>query len=292
MAETPWYKLPELAASELVSEGPARINSALSKLDETNLGQQDYLQPGVVAANDWLFTAAILETTGELSTSYTGGGAWLPASAENSRLVRTVTTAAVYEKLKPPALPVSGKYMTIGFELAPGSSWNSAASLSLISGTEYATQAEAEGHSPAVSAGKIRLRDVVVQHTANGYVIAKQLDRRPYAAPYTRQETGRQSLLSWAMVVGSEVVVGTEDFTLSHITPAEEYLLVWDKERGTGSYFFLAVPDTLGTGGSASHMRIATINAKEVRWEWWLYNGSSRVVIENFMLLAFAPISA
>lgn len=180
MAETDFTtnrRLPYPTGKDLIPEGPAEMQAIATALDGENRGEVDFLQPGVVQATDWSFVAKMENpaTCSLESTATTGGVAWLPLTAIG--LVRSVTTAAKLKALKPPSLPSSGKYLTVGFELTPSTS-GAAATVSVVSGAEQATQALAEAHSPSITAGKARIRDVVILNTAGVYSIASQTERR------------------------------------------------------------------------------------------------------------------
>lgn len=141
--------------------------------------QSDLFQEGVVGETDWNFTANIVGATGKLgSTGSTGGAAWVPAAV--SGLVRTFTTSATLSGLTPPTLPESGKFLVVGFELTQS---GNAATVSLVSGAQITTEAEASlrESSPAISSGKIRIRDVLIKNNAGTYEIKQQYDRRRYA---------------------------------------------------------------------------------------------------------------
>jgi microcystin-dependent protein len=180
MAETDFTTnrhLPYPTGKDLIPEGPAEMQAIATALDAENRGEVDFLQAGVVQATDWSFTAK-LENTATCaleSTATTGGVAWLPLTAIG--LVRSVTTAAKLKALKPASLPSPSKYMTVGFELTPSTS-GAAATVSVVSGAEQTTQALAEAHSPAITAGKARIRDIVILNTAGVYSIASQTERR------------------------------------------------------------------------------------------------------------------
>lgn len=277
MSETARFKIPELSATEKVSEGPAKINSALTAIDNINAGESDFLQAGVVESGDWSFTATINSSTGALgSEAATGGRAWLPDPVVSGALMRSVTTAATLSGLAPSTLPATTKFMTIGFELTP-TTWGSAATVSLKSGVEKPTEAEAEAASPAVTSGKIRVRDVVVQNAASVYSIVRQIDRRPWATGGTtaesvgegkiageavttakiaggavtgaklgegtvRQETGTpQSFLSWGVIgEAGAVLAGTGDYTVT-TSGTGLYSIVWTKAKSDSPYAFVAV---------------------------------------------------
>lgn len=180
MAETDFTtnrRIPFPTGKDLIPEGPAEMQAIATALDGENRGEVDFLQPGVVQSTDWSFVAKLESTaTGALeSIATTGGVAWLPLTAIG--LVRSVTTAAKLKALKPASLPSPGKYMTVGFELTPSTS-GAAATVSVVSGAEQTTQALAEAHSPSITAGKARIRDIVILNTAGVYSIASQTERR------------------------------------------------------------------------------------------------------------------
>ena len=56
-----------------------------------------------------------------------------------------------------------------------------AATVSVVSGVQQTTQALAESNSPATTAGKMRIRDVVILNTSGVYSVVSQRDRRPWA---------------------------------------------------------------------------------------------------------------
>jgi hypothetical protein len=172
--------IPYPDGKEFVPKGPEEMQAVAVALDTENRGEIDFLQAGVVASSDWNFTAAMENsaTCALESTGTTGGVAWLPLTAIG--LVRSVTSAAKLKALVPPSLPSSGKYLSIGFELTPSTS-GAPATASLHSGAEKASQAEAEAAPPAATAGKIKIRDVVVKNTGGVYSIVAQRDRRPWA---------------------------------------------------------------------------------------------------------------
>jgi microcystin-dependent protein len=169
--------IPYPTGKDLVPEGPAEMQAIATALDGENRGEVDFLQAGVVQSTDWSFVAKMENsaTCSLESTATTGGVAWLPLTAIG--LVRSVTTAAKLKALKPASLPSPGKYMTVGFELTPSTS-GAAATVSVVSGVEQTTQALAEAHSPAITAGKARVRDIVVLNTAGVYSVISQTERR------------------------------------------------------------------------------------------------------------------
>jgi hypothetical protein len=173
---------------DLIPNGPAEIEALANDLDAENRGEIDYLQAGVTLSTDWSFTAA-MESISECkleSVTMTGGICWLPLAAIG--LVRSVTTAFKIQNLKPPSLPSTGKYMTVGFELTPSTSGD-AATVSIVSGVEETTQKVAEEHVPATTAGKVRIRNIVVLNTAGVYSIVAQADVRPWCTGGTFAET-------------------------------------------------------------------------------------------------------
>jgi hypothetical protein len=161
---------------------PADLNAiqdAVPTLQEA--GHGDFLQAGVSKSTDWSFTATINSGTAALgSEATTGGIAWIPNPSLSGGLVRTNTTPANISGLIPSSLPSTGKFMTVGFELSSGK-WNSGATVTVISGIEKTTEAEAIAAPPAITANKIRIRDVVIKNTAGVYSIVFQRDRRAWS---------------------------------------------------------------------------------------------------------------
>ena len=189
-------------------DGPklcADDESLATTLDNLNEGHQDFLQAGVVSASDWSFTATINSSTGKLgSEAATGGVAWLPGPVVSGALMRSVTTSAKLENLEA-TLPASGKYVTVGFELTP-STWGAAATVSIHTGTEKATQAEAEAASPSTSTGKIKVRNLVILNNAGKYEAKAQFDARQWA-------TGGEA----AKETSAEGKIGSESVTNSKV---------------------------------------------------------------------------
>lgn len=148
------------------------------------LGASDMLQAGVTGESSWLFTASIngageVGSTGEVAESV----AYLPDPVVTGQLLRTVTPKGSYAKLKP-VLPASGKYVSCAIELAPQpeQGGNGPAVVSIHTGVEKATQAEAEAAPPATSTGKIQVRRLVIENNAGTYEIKSQEDIRPGAS--------------------------------------------------------------------------------------------------------------
>jgi hypothetical protein len=137
----------------------------------------DVYQAGAVASTDWVPGAgSIVAGTGVLSFTTFGGAAWLPGPV--SGLVRTFTTAGTVGGLKPPVLPGPAGYLNVGVELTAS---GAAATVSVVSGAEQVSEALALSNPPAVSAGKMRVRNVVILNTAGSYSIAKEIDQRPWS---------------------------------------------------------------------------------------------------------------
>lgn len=192
--------LPSPTGKDFVPEGPAEIEALAKALDEENAGDVDFLQAGVVKSSDWSFVATMENgaACALASTGTTGGIAWL--SNATIGLVRSSTPAATLKALVPPSKPSAGKYMSVGFQLAPGV-WGGAATVSLVSGVEKATQAEAEAAPAGEVAGRLRIRDVVILNTAGVYSVVHQTDRRSWA---TGGETASESAAEGKL--GSEAV--------------------------------------------------------------------------------------
>ena len=163
------------------------LKELVEKFAAINRGSADILNPGVVSATDWSFNAAIVPGTGELESEgeVPESVAWMKDPIVPADLMRTITPKKAIAKIKPPSLPVAGKFMVVAFELTP-SLWGGPATVSLKCGPEKATLAEAESGSatPATSAGKIQVRQVVVENAAGVYSIKFQRDVRPSAPPF------------------------------------------------------------------------------------------------------------
>lgn len=139
----------------------------------------DVYQSGVLASTDWTPGAgSIVGGTGVLSFTTFGGAAWLPGPV--SGLVRTFTTAVTVGGLKPPVLPGPSGFVCVGVELTAS---GAEAVVSVVSGAEQVSEAAAleAAHSPAISNGKSRVRDVILKNNAGTYEIKKERDRRPWA---------------------------------------------------------------------------------------------------------------
>jgi hypothetical protein len=170
--------IPYVQGTDAVNGYPT-VSQALANRLDLNPGGTDFLQAGMLFAADWSFVATINGSTCALgSETSTGGGAWLPDPVVSGGLVRSQTALASISGLIPATKPASGKFMTVGFELTES---EGKAVVSVVSGAEKSTQAEAEASSPATTAGKLRVRDVVVKNTAGTYSIVMQRDRRPWA---------------------------------------------------------------------------------------------------------------
>lgn len=166
-----------------INVGGTDIKELAEKVDVENSGEVDFLQPGVVVSTDFEFTATMeSEAEGKIqSVANTGGTAWINDATIG--LMRTVTPvgSGVIRALKPGTLPASGKYMNIGIELTP-TTWGGAVTVSTVSGTAKATQAEAEAAPPGISANKVRVRDVVLFNNGGSkYELKAQRDRRAWA---------------------------------------------------------------------------------------------------------------
>jgi len=138
----------------------------------------DVYQAGVVTSTDWVVSGKESTTAGTGAiTLTTGGSAWLPGPSGG--LVRIFNTSAeVLKAIKPASLPASGGYMSIGFELTAS---GPEAVVSLVSGVEKSTAAEALAAPAAVTAGKVRIYDLILHNTAGSYSNTTGMDRRPWA---------------------------------------------------------------------------------------------------------------
>jgi hypothetical protein len=260
MAETDFTtnrRLPFPTGKDLIQEGPAEMQAIANAVDTENRGEIDYLQAGVVRSTDWSFTAG-MESSSECkldSTGTTGGVAWLPLAAIG--LVRSVTTAAKLKALKPSSLPGSGKYMTVGFELTPSTS-GASATVSIVPGTEQASQKAAEEHSPTITAGNARVRDVVILNTAGTYSILSQTDRRAWA---TGGEVAAETSAQGKIAAGA---VTTAKIAPEAVTETE--LLKAIVEKLTHRYF--TTPK--GGGGLIIEETVIVPANTLVTWQAWV----------------------
>ncbi len=166
----------ELAASAQVNENFSALAKAIDGIGTASTASDVY-QTGVLESTDWTPGAVeVTGGTGEIKLTTFGGAAWVPGPV--SGLVRTFTTPASYTGLKPPVLPGVGGYIMVGIELTASGAM---ATVSVVSGAEQVSEAEALAHSPAVSAGKIRVLDVVLKNTAGTYSKVTSVDRRTQA---------------------------------------------------------------------------------------------------------------
>jgi hypothetical protein len=138
----------------------------------------DVYQAGVIASTDWVVSGkeVTAASTGRVTLT-AGGAAWLPGPSGS--LVRTFTPEGeVLKAVKPPALPAPGGYMAVGIEITAS---GSEAAASVVSGVEKVSAAEALAAPPAVTAGKLRLFDLILLNTAGAYSNANGRDRRRWA---------------------------------------------------------------------------------------------------------------
>lgn len=126
-----------------------------------------------VTASGWNFTATINAGTGVIgSVGTTGGRATVESTPTNN-------AQATLAGLVPPALPVAGKFMCIGVQLA-ANGYGEPATVSIVSGAEKATEAEAIGFAaaPAFVAKCIRIKDIMIKNVGGVFSIVGERDRR------------------------------------------------------------------------------------------------------------------
>lgn len=170
------FKAKETAASAAVNENFATLIEAIENVSAASAAADVY-QAGVLVLTDWKpATFTINEGTGVLELTTFGGSAWLPGPS--GALVRTFTTNATFSGVKPPVLPAENGWRPMGVELT--ASGNSAV-VSLVSGAEKASEAEAIASPPATTAGKMRVRDFQIGKEAGKFLLRAQRDRRPWA---------------------------------------------------------------------------------------------------------------
>jgi hypothetical protein len=214
---SPFYELSKrfglhrLLGTSNVHDIGTGFQSLGADIDNINHGHQDFLQAGVVSESDWSFATATLTINGggEIGTTFgTGGVAWLPDPVIPGALMRSVTVPVKLSGLKP-TLPLSGKFVTVDLELTP-STWGAAATVSVKTGTEKTSQAEAEAAPPATTTGKIKICDVVVHNTAGVYSIVAQRDRRPWASGLLASRSLASSFEATTATTVSELTIRAE----------------------------------------------------------------------------------
>ena len=268
--ETARKKFKYVEGSELVSEWPAKNAEEMKEIDELNEGQQDYLQAGVVGATSWSFTTGIVESTGELESTgeVAESVAWLPDPVVSGALMRSVTLKTAIAKIKPGTLPGVGKFMCIAFELTPGV-WGGTATVSLHSGTEQATAKAAEENPPATTAGKIQVRQVIVEAVAGPKYKIKgaQKDVRRPALPIrpTVSAIGAPFFLSFGTVLSSESAYGSEDFTVREAVTGQ-WEVKWKTAKPNGLYTVVpGIFDSAGEGEARIEVVGTSAGSFEVR---------------------------
>lgn len=220
------FKAKTLARADQIDEEFQNLIAAIEGVAGAAAGADVY-QRGVVASTDWAVTASagsISAGTGALSYPGVGGSAWMPDAGGG--LVRTFTAPANIGPLTLPSKPGPGGFMRVGVELTAA---GSEAIPSVVCGAEQVSEALAIANPPAVSAGKIRVHDVVVKNVAGTYSAVAGRDRRPWARggfAYQQRTAGGNIPLS-----------GTKQIDTSRLqlrmecsgVPLELYLHCWVK---------------------------------------------------------------
>lgn len=164
-----------LASAQQVDDNFAAVVEAIEGVGAASTASDVY-QGGAVALTDWLLAErSINAATGELTFTNATGAAWLPG--ESSGLTRTFTPPTTF-KVKPGSLPAAGGFMNVGVELTDS---GAEASLSVVSGVEQISQAAAEANPHAVSAGKVRIANLILRNVGGVYSILAFQDQRPWA---------------------------------------------------------------------------------------------------------------
>ena len=177
------FRFPSPPETATVKSTWESIKALTKGRDEVNVGEKDYLQAGVVEASDWSFTSEVTGAGAVQSAAPTGGKAWVPDPVLGTSVLMRSNVAlgsGVVHGLTPSPLPGSGKYLTVGLELT-GSTWNGAPVVSLVSGAEKATEAEAIAVPPAVTSGKIRIKNITIKNTAGTYSQVHEAEARQWA---------------------------------------------------------------------------------------------------------------
>ena len=163
------------AAAEDVNFNDEQLRAAVEGIGGAQANADAY-QTGILILADWnlLSTLSINSSTGSIASTAVGGSAWLPGA---TGLVRTFTPAATVSGLTPTPT-ASGNYRKVGIEIEAS---GTTAKVSLVSGVEKASEAEAIAASPAITSGRARLIDGVVHNTAGVYTLVALRDRRRWA---------------------------------------------------------------------------------------------------------------
>lgn len=205
-------------------------------------GTGELVSSGVTSNSDWNNGGTINSGTGAIST----GGAWGGVAWIGVPPVRTITPNVKMPETVPPSLPASGKYMVVGVELSAPNGPNAPAAINLVSGAEFATQAEAEAlsASPALTAKHLRIKDLIILNTAGVYSIARSNDRRA-SAPPLRTYPNAGGPVSPLFVSSGFVnpsaelsLNGTGDFTSVHLGTGE-YEVKWRTEHKSYRAFIM-----------------------------------------------------
>lgn len=155
--------------------------------------------------------------------------------------------------------------MTVGYELTATHS-DGAPGVSVVAGTEEATQKSAEEHVPATTAGKLRIRNIVVLNTAGVYSIASQTDVRPWCTGGTVAETKEEGKIGAGTVSLGKLaaplapcVFRTGDLRFTALSAVETGWLVCEGQevsRTTYAALFAAIGTTYGAGNGTTTFNV------------------------------------
>lgn len=169
--------LPYPVGSDSVSSGPAEMQAIDAIVDALwGLDFTDFLKPGVTGSvvGQNASGPTVNSSTGVLTFSLNADHAWILAS---SILTRTaVPTGSVV--LTPSALPTSGNFRCVGLYIAPGATWGSSGTLSIVVGTSQTSQALALANPPSTPAGTLLMQYVVLTNSSGTYSISTTVDER------------------------------------------------------------------------------------------------------------------
>lgn len=171
------------------------------------LAQDPALQNGVVLASDLAMTGISISGAGALSFTPAATSTMPSFVQATSGLLVPVGYAGGAQTLTPGTLPTSGNQMVIGVEI------DTTGAIFLVSGASTATVLSTgvliASHTPATTAGRMRVADIAIKNTSGTYALSNGgassqgvnwIDRRP-----------------WCRGAGSQVVSTTTQSTTSNV---------------------------------------------------------------------------
>jgi hypothetical protein len=262
-----------------------------TEIDEVNQGHHDFLQAGVIESTDWQFTSEVTAAGEIQSAANTGGKAWVPDPVLGTKVLMRTEAAlgsGVVHGLKPGSLPAAGKFLTVGVELT-GTTWNAAPTVSVVSGVEKTTEAEAIAAPPAVTAGKIRIKNVTLKNTSGVYSQVGEEDVRSWSSvgPWLNlalnakivSATGMVSEVPKACVVNAGRAILLKGAIELKEEVTREVGELWTFPATIKNLFsevrYVGVPFLVGTGKREAFPRTVRISTEGVATLWDHNNGEN-----------------